>query len=265
MPPYPNRYSSYGGGGNFTLSFPPFRGAVRALVLINVAVFFLMLFGNIAAPGFQHLIFAVFGLIPGMVTHGWVWQLVTYGFLHAGIGHIFSNMLMLWMFGSTLEGSWGRDRFLQFYLFCVVAAALTTIGVGWVGLLAVKSQAVSPFWDALGFLWQTPTVGASGGVYGVLIAFGMIFGDQEVFLFPLPFRIKAKYMIAWPGADRAGFGFAAGSRRRGQLRSSRRLVFRLAVYEVWTDPQFDRRFFAALLRPAQCLLSLEAAPGGAQV
>jgi membrane associated rhomboid family serine protease len=206
MPSYPNRYSSYsggrGGGGGFTLSFPPFRGAVRTLVLTNVAVFFLVLLGNIASSGFQDWVYVHFGLVPVLtIFSGWIWQLITYGFLHMGIGHIFANMFMLWMFGSTIEGTWGRQRFLQFYFFCLVGAALTTIGVGYLGFLVTKSQfassgAVTPFWFSLAQLLKVPTVGASGGVYGVLIAFGILYGDQEIFMFPLPFRIKAKYMVA---------------------------------------------------------------------
>jgi membrane associated rhomboid family serine protease len=96
--------------------------------------------------------------------------------------HILVNMLMLWMFGAQLEEDWGPGRFLEFYLFCVVGAALTTIVVAYSPL-----PSVSP---------GTPTIGASGGIYGILIAFGMLYGDREIFMFPLPFMMKAKYMVA---------------------------------------------------------------------
>jgi membrane associated rhomboid family serine protease len=202
MPPYPNRYSGgrgFGGGGGFSLAFPPFRGVVRTLVLINAAVFFLVLFGNIATSGFGGTINQIFGLVPVFVLHGWLWQLISYGFIHVGIGHILVNMLMLWMFGSTLEGGWGRSRFLQLYFFAMIGAALTTIGVGYLGYGIAQSQfanggMVSPFWRSLAGLLQTPTIGASGAVYGVLVAFGILYADQELFMFPIPFRIKAKYM-----------------------------------------------------------------------
>jgi membrane associated rhomboid family serine protease len=201
MPTYPNRRVRGGGGGGFSLSFPPFVGAVRALVLTNVAVYFLVLFGNIAARGFEFTLDQIFGLTPLKVMHGQLWQLVTYGFLHTGLGHLLVNMLMLWMFGSTLEGGWGRSRFLQLYFFAMVGAALTTIAIGYIGLAVADSQMahggmVSPFWISLANLVHSSTVGASGAVYGVLICFGIIYADQELFLFPLPFRIKAKYMIA---------------------------------------------------------------------
>lgn len=202
MPTYPNqRNRGGGGGGGFSLSFPPFVGAVRMLVLINAAVYFLILFGNIATRGFESTFDNVFGLSPWAVMHGWLWQLFTYGFLHVGLSHLLVNMLMLWMFGSTLEASWGRRRFLQLYFFSTVGAALTTIAMGYLGRGVATTQLAggglpSPFWISLAHLFNSSTVGASGAVYGVLICFGIIFANQELFLFPLPFRIKAKYMIA---------------------------------------------------------------------
>jgi membrane associated rhomboid family serine protease len=187
-----------GGGGGFSLAFPPFRGSVRVLVLVNVAVYFLVLFGNIASPGFGAALDRIFGFVPIAAIHGWVWQFVTYGFLHAGISHLLINMLMLWMFGSQLEGDWGRERFLELYFFCLVMAAATTLGIGYLGLAVVSSQgaAVSPFWASAAALLEMPVIGASGAIYGVLIAFGIIYAEQELFLFPIPFRIKAKYMVA---------------------------------------------------------------------
>jgi membrane associated rhomboid family serine protease len=89
-------------------------------------------------------------------------------------------MLTLWMFGSQEEQDWGSRRFIEFYLFCVVGAALVTIGVSYLG------------W---GMTPRTLTLGASGGIYGLLIAFGMLYGDRELFLFPLPVAIKAKYLV----------------------------------------------------------------------
>ena len=122
----------------------------------------------------------LFGLVPAEVMQGWIWQLVTYSFLHASLGHLLVNMLTLWMFGSQEESDWGSARFLEFYFFCVVGAALVTMAV------AYADWGLTP---------MTPTVGASGGIYGLLIAFGMLYGDREIFLFPFPFMIKAKYLV----------------------------------------------------------------------
>jgi hypothetical protein len=90
-------------------------------------------------------------------------------------------MLTLWMFGSQEEQDWGSRKFLEFYFFCVIGAALVTVAVAYTGL-----PGVSP---------RVPTIGASGGIYGLLIAFGMLYGDREIYMFPFPFSIKAKYLV----------------------------------------------------------------------
>ncbi len=184
-----SRYRGYGGGGGrygggytMSLSFPPFTPAVKWLIIANVAVFFLVRVVGIAVPEIGGFVRAVFALVPALVAHGYVWQLFTYAFLHAGIGHILINMLMLWMFGAQLELDWGRKQFLEFYFFCVIGAALVTVAVSFAGILGL-----SPY---------VATVGASGGIYGLLMGFGMLYGDREIFMFPLPFMIKAKYMVA---------------------------------------------------------------------
>jgi len=168
-------------GRTFSLSFPPFTRWVKRLILTCAAIFFLQVALGAIAPQIAKYIVPVFGLVPAEVMQGWIWQLVTYSFLHASIGHLLVNMLTLWMFGSQEESDWGSSRFLEFYFFCVIGAALVTIAVAYAG------WGMSPI---------TPTVGASGGIYGLLIAFGMLYGDREIFLFPFPFMIKAKYLVA---------------------------------------------------------------------
>jgi len=169
------------GGGGMTLTLPPFVGAVKRLILINTGVFFGLLLLGLLAPSAEKVITIYSSLIPGFVLHGMVWQVVTYGFIHAGIWHILGNMLQLWFFGTTLEGDWGAKQFYEFYFFTLVGGALTTIAVSYTGLFGV-----SPL---------TPTVGASGAVFGVLVAFAMLYGDQSIFLFPFPISIKAKYLV----------------------------------------------------------------------
>ena len=170
-------------GPTMSLSFPPFTRAVKQLLIANGAIFLLFwllrafdptaLFGEWA---YYHL-----GLAGWAVVHGELWQLITYSFLHYGVLHLLFNMLALWMFGAQLELDWGYNLFLQFYFFCVVGAALVTVAISFTGLLGVSPH--------------TLTVGASGGIYGLLLAFGMLHGDSEVMLFPLPFLIKAKYFV----------------------------------------------------------------------
>jgi len=167
-------------GRTFSLSFPPFTRWVKRLILACAAIFFVQVALHALAPPVERYIVPLFGLVPAEVLQGWIWQLVTYSFLHASLGHLLVNMLTLWMFGSQEESDWGSARFLEFYFFCVVGAALVTMAVAYAG------------W---GLTPMTPTVGASGGIYGLLIAFGMLYGDREIFLFPFPFMIKAKYLV----------------------------------------------------------------------
>jgi len=194
------RYGNMGGGG-MTLSFPPFYGAVKTLVLINVVVFFVQLladaFSKTAAACLQYL-----WLFPVAVTHGYIYQVVTYGFLHNGIWHIAFNMLALWMFGAQVEGGWGRRQFYEFYFFCLIGAALVTIGISYTGLMGV-----SPL---------IPTVGASGAIYGVIVAFGMLYGEQEVMLLLPPVSIKAKYMAVLLVIIELALGLGASGGARGE-------------------------------------------------
>jgi membrane associated rhomboid family serine protease len=169
-------------GRTFSLSFPPFTRAVKWLVLTNAAVFLLISLLQAFARNFGDVAFYVLSLVPQWVLRGAIWQLVTYSFLHVGLFHILFNMLALWMFGAQLESDWGYRKFLEFYFFCVVGAALTTIAVSYTGLGGITPA--------------TNTVGASGGVLGILMAFGLIYGEQEIMLFPIPLSIRAKYFVA---------------------------------------------------------------------
>lgn len=169
-------------GRTLSLSFPPFTYWVKRIIIACVAIYFLQVVLGAVSPTAASYLITFGSLIPVAVLHGWVWQLITYSFLHGGVMHVLINMLMLWMFGAQEEMDWGPKKFLEFYLFCIVGAALTTIAVAYSPI-----PGVSPV---------TPTIGASGGVYGVLMAFGMLYGDREIFMFPLPFMMKAKYMVA---------------------------------------------------------------------
>lgn len=147
--------------------------AVRMLIAWNVILFLVQ---KLVAGGW---IEGTFGLIPAAVWHGQVWQMVTYMFLHGNFFHLLFNMIALWMFGSELEHLWGTNRFVKYYFFTGVGAALTTI-------------VTTP--SAL-----YPTIGASGAVYGLLLAYGVTFPNRPIllyFLFPIP----AKYFVMIFGA-----------------------------------------------------------------
>ena len=170
-------------GTTMSLSFPPFTPAVKQLLIANCAIFLLFaLLGALSSTAMlSSLLYRHLGLEGWAVAHGEIWQLVTYAFLHAGLLHLLFNMLALWMFGAQLEMDWGYSLFMQFYFFCVIGAALVTVAVSFTGILGVSPH--------------TLTVGASGGIYGILIAFGILHGDSQIMLFPIPFTIKARYFV----------------------------------------------------------------------
>jgi len=168
-------------GRTISFSFPPFTGWVKRIIIACTAIFFLQLVLDRFVASVGQYIIPYFGLVPLLVVHGYIWQVLTYAFLHGGFGHIFFNMLTLWFIGGFLEQNWGSRRFIECYVFCVVGAALVTIAVAYTGFLGM-----SPV---------SRTVGASGGIFGLLMAFGVLYGDQEMFMFPLPFSIKAKYVV----------------------------------------------------------------------
>ena len=164
-----------------TLSLPPFTKAVSWLIGINTAVFLLALLLDTLRIPFGAILRDYFALIPiQVVQHGWIWQLVTYGVIHFEFWHWFGNMLGLWMFGAAIEQQWGSRRFLELFSLGVFGAALTTVALSYSHLLG------NPY---------RPTIGASGGVFAILIAFGMLFGDNEIMMIPFPFTIKAKYFV----------------------------------------------------------------------
>lgn len=168
-------------GGTISFSFPPFAGWVKRIIIACTAIFLLELVldrvFHIDLRAVDHL----FGLYPVLVMRGEIWQLITYSLLHATPGHLFFNMLTLWFIGAYLEGDWGSRRFIECYLFCVIGAALVTIAVSYTHFLGMDPR--------------SGTVGASGGIFGLLMAFGILYANQEMFLFPLPFSIKAKYVV----------------------------------------------------------------------
>jgi membrane associated rhomboid family serine protease len=159
---------------------PPMPPVTQALLLINVAAFCVQYF---LGPMFTRVL-ALWPLGAGFLP----WQLVSYAFLHGGFAHLFFNMLGLWMFGSELERLWGPKRYLQFYFASVLTAALTQL------LVAALTGAIYP------------TVGASGGLFGLLLAFGMMFPNRTIVpLFP-PIPMKAKVFVAIFGGLELLFG-----------------------------------------------------------
>ncbi|WP_302576696.1 rhomboid family intramembrane serine protease [Phocaeicola barnesiae] len=142
-------------------------------------------------------------------------QLISYMFLHANFQHIFFNMFAVWMFGRVLEQVWGPKRFLTYYLICGIGAGLIQEVVQYIEYATVLSNYDSvqtPFGiiPMSEYLNQMTTVGASGAVYGILLAFGMLFPNSEMFVFPLPVPIKAKYFVLGYAALELVLGITGG-------------------------------------------------------
>ncbi len=168
-----------GRGQEMTLSFPPFTRAVIWLLGINTAVFLAL--RGFGTPALIDWVYLNLALVPrAAIFHFAIWQIVTYGFIHIEFWHWFGNMLGIWMFGSTFEQTWGMRRFLELFFVGVIGAALTTIVFAFAHILSTPA---------------TVTYGASGGVFAILMAFGMVFGENEIMMIPFPFLNKAKYFV----------------------------------------------------------------------
>jgi len=172
----------------------------KRLLIANIAVF-------IATFVFQGIgldLNDMFGLHFFLAHDFEIFQLFTYMFMHGGWSHLFFNMFALWMFGCIVERTWGPRKFLLYYLICGVGAGLFQELAQFVQfyfmaadqvpgfhsselfLVAKNSQAVLSMWT---------TVGASGAIYGILLAFGMLYPEERIFIFPLPVPIKAKWFV----------------------------------------------------------------------
>jgi membrane associated rhomboid family serine protease len=179
-------YGNYGGGGYSRFSL--FSPIIKSLMIINVVVYLLQhwFFGLLTMGGtpVEYHLMRYFALQPIESGTLYPWQFITYQFMHGGFFHLFFNMFALWMFGSELESVWGGRRFLAFYLISGVGAAALQLAMGYV----LGSGA--------------PTVGASGSIQGLLIAFGFMFPDRPIFIFPIPVPVPAKFFVLfWIGID----------------------------------------------------------------
>ncbi|HZZ38691.1 MAG TPA: rhomboid family intramembrane serine protease [Acidobacteriaceae bacterium] len=162
------------------LGFPSFSGFTRRLVLLNLAAYFLLLILGVADRLLAAQIAGILALDPALVLHhGWIWQLGTYWIIHAGILNTAFELLSLWFLGSFLEQNHGPRWMAELFFVSVLGAALATLA-----LYLVLPQSAGSL------------IGIWGGIFGLLIAFGVLYADMEFMMFPLPMTIKAKYLVA---------------------------------------------------------------------
>lgn len=168
----------------------------KNLLIINVLCFF----GYVVAKRYGIDLNDMLGLHFFLASDFNPAQLITYMFMHANFQHIFFNMFAVWMFGRTLEHVWGPKRFLFYYILCGIGAGLIQEAVQYIDYAINLSQ-----YDRVNtgisiismdeYLNLITTVGASGAVYAILLAFGMMFPNSPLFIFPLPMPVKAKYFV----------------------------------------------------------------------
>jgi membrane associated rhomboid family serine protease len=170
--------------GSSPLAFPDFSGATRRLILVNLAAYFLLLLLTLASSNTATLIAINLSFDPAMFLHGAIWQPLTYSLIHTGILRTFLELLSLWFLSGFLEGFHNSNWVLSLYAVSVLGTALAALALFAVG--ATMAPAI------LGL--PTPLMGSFGGIFGMLAAIGLLYGDVQFMLFPLPIGIKARYL-----------------------------------------------------------------------
>ena len=172
---------------------PGFPKGVKWLLISNAAIFILGFFAQLAQLDKP---LGYLPLVPvEVVRKFYIWQLATYLFLHGGFGHIIWNMLALWMFGADLERVWGTRKFLRFYFYCGIGA----------GICVVLANYLLPWGNP-----AVPTIGSSGAIFGILLAYAMLYPDRTIlwgFLIP----IQVKYFVLIIGAIAFMMSFQANT------------------------------------------------------
>ncbi|HWP60951.1 MAG TPA: rhomboid family intramembrane serine protease [Candidatus Acidoferrales bacterium] len=216
MATYSARNIVFGPGGKIT-------PAVKALLIANGAIFLLQAFGD------RSILF-IFGLVPALVWQKlYLWQLLTYQFLHGGIFHLVFHMLALWMFGCDLERRWGSGFFLKYYNICVAGGALLNV-------LFLPYQ-------------SAPSIGASAGIYGILLAYGLLYPERIVYFYFL-FPMKMKYFVLIIGAISLYLSTTAGASGIAHLAHLGGMAFGY-VYLRWRNPLVWLRIYWDQLRLAR--------------
>jgi len=169
----------------------------KNLLIINILVFI----ATYVVRGLNIDLNDILGLHFFLASDFRIWQFFTYMFMHGGFTHILMNMFMLWMFGMVVENVWGPRKFLFYYIVCGVGAGLcqelaqygTYLVEGLANFDSVRVGTTVLPMDV--YLNMMNTVGASGAIYGVLLAFGMLFPEERMFIIPIPIPIKAKWIV----------------------------------------------------------------------
>lgn len=218
----------------------------KNLLIINVLCFFGMLVAKRYGIDVENLL----GLHFFLASDFNLSQLISYMFMHANFQHIFFNMFAVWMFGRVLEQVWGPRRFLTYYLICGIGAGLIQELVQYLEYAFTLSNYDSVNLGIAGgiipmeeYLNMMTTVGASGAVYGILLAFGMLFPNSQMFIFPLPFPIKAKYFVIGYAVLELFLGLGGGD-GVAQFAHLGGMLFGLILIIYWRKKNGNQQFYS---------------------
>lgn len=221
----------------------------KNLLIVNVVVFLATyLFRNMGVD-----LNNVLGLHFFLAPDFHIYQLFTYMFAHGGFSHIFFNMFALWMFGCIVERTWRPKKFLTYYIVCGVGAGLFQELAQFAQFYFIASEHIPHFTLAqtmkvanayAAFLNPWTTVGASGAVYGILLAFGMLYPEERIFIFPLPVPIKAKWFVMGYAAIELFMAYSSTGDGVAHLAHLGGMVFGFFLIRYWRrhpDIRYSRR------------------------
>jgi len=171
--------------GSSPLAFPDFRGATRRLILANLATYFALLLVGLAWSSGLISVINALCFDPSSFIHGAIWQPFTYSFIHLGILNTLLELLSLWFLAGFLEGFHDANWVTWLYAISVLGAALSALALHAI-TSAMGSSLLGP---------SVPLTGCLGGIFGMLVAIGVLYGDTQFLLFPLPIGIKARYLV----------------------------------------------------------------------
>lgn len=221
----------------------------KNLLIVNVVVFLATYLFRTIGVDLNNVLGLHFFLAPDF--H--IYQLFTYMFAHGGFSHIFFNMFALWMFGCIVERTWGPKKFLTYYIVCGVGAGLFQELAQFAQFYFIASEQLPHFTLAqtmkvananAAFLNLWTTVGASGAVYGILLAFGMLYPEERIFIFPLPVPIKAKWFVMGYAAIELFMAYSSTGDGVAHLAHLGGMVFGFFLIRYWRrhpDIRYSRR------------------------
>ena len=171
--------------GSSPLAFPDFRGATRRLIIVNLVAYFVMLAATFASPLQTGRIAFSLAFDPNSFLHGSLWQPITYSLVHTALLGTLFELLSLWFLAGFLEGNHTANWVISLYAVSVLGSALAALA-----LYAIAGTLAPSL-----LLTASPLAGCFGGIFGLLAAIGLLYGDTQFLLFPLPIGIKARYLV----------------------------------------------------------------------